>query len=408
MKKLFTIAFVLFSFISFSQSPVNNIDTLRLHAFAAFDEQNYLEAEKRLTALMETQGNETDWLLKRGIAALNNGKTATAKADFEEVEKTKAGMATYYLARCYAVEGNTTEALRYLEEHLKSKYKLPKSMLKLDADFKELSKKEQWTELWKKEWYNRYEYDLSEASYLIKSKKYYDAYEILDPMLLRGSKKHEAFYLRAEALIENRDFKTALKDIKSAAKIKPSELLYVEQMATLYETMGKKRKALKTYTVLIERNPYRIDYYMSRAKLNELFKHYDEAVADVNLYTSYFVNDADALYIAGNCYFKKSDYLTALTYYNKTIENDQTSANFYYARGMAYLNTETYKYAASDFSMALDLYPNNPEVYFNRGVARIELGDQKGACYDFRRADELGYLPVYDYIKQYCLNFDTK
>lgn len=406
MKNLIIIFFAFTICFNLSaQNELENLDINKLHGVAAFDAKNYAEAEMLLTETLQTGGFDVELLLKRGIARLEQGKAELALADFNRAESKKKNIATLYMAKCYAIMNEPGNATNELEKHLKSKYKIAKSDIKLDSAFRLISETQEWKQLWMKDWYNSYEFTLSEADYAISREKYNEAYDILDPMLLRGSKKHAAYFIRAEALIENGDYKTALKDLKRAVRIRRYESKYIEKRAEVYFELGKQRKALKDYNTLIDKNPYVIDYYFHRAKVNEKLGNYIEAIDDILVYTSYFDDDANALYLAGNCYAQTNNYIDALQYYSRTLANEQSEANFFYARGKTYMNTETYFYAAKDFSMALDLTPNNPEIYFNRGISRIKLGKQKSACYDFRRAEELGYLPAYDYIKKYCTNY---
>jgi len=58
--------------------------------------------------------------------------------------------------------------------------------------------------------------------------------------------------------------------------------------------------------------------------------------------------------------------------------------------------------ALQDINKAIELNLNDANIYSLRGIAKIALGQKESGCLDLSKAGEMGYMKVYDLIKQYC------
>lgn len=135
-------------------------------------------------------------------------------------------------------------------------------------------------------------------------------------------------------------------------------------------------------------------------------------------------NAVDELYQAGERAYRSGDHATAISIFDKVIEqepdhlnahlqrgfcqgligaydkavgdftvvidqkNDHTWA--YTSRGSAYNKLGKHELAIADFNKVLALDPKNEEAYNNRGWARKATGDRDGACKDWNTSKRMG------------------
>jgi len=75
-----------------------------------------------------------------------------------------------------------------------------------------------------------------------------------------------------------------------------------------------------------------------------------------------------------------------------------------YTNDKGEFNIQKYNELVQELNIAIDLNPKLPEYYFHRGVALLNLRDINKGCLDFSRAGDLGYEEAYTYIKKHCNN----
>lgn len=380
-------------------------NTAYFDAIAMYQQNRYSESIDFFTEAIKLQPNELELLIRRGEAYYCSGKYKEAIRDFLLVEKRRKGLCSFKLARCYAQVDDLQNAMKYLELHLKSRYKKSRATVRLDSAFSRLDDTRLWEEFWNKDRYNRYESLLSDAAYAGKTQRYSQAYEILDGLLQKFNKMHEAYFLRAKIALQQKDYKNALSDLDKAVRYSKNNLEYITQRARLLYKLKKYRKALDDYNQAIEIFPYDTKIYYERALTEKELKKYDRAINDITRYLKYYNTDYEAIYQCGTIHLANQNYFRALELFGKTIANSPTKPEYFIARANTYLKTNTFKYAYNDYSMALDLQPYNGEVYYNRGIARLNLGDRKGACSDWEQAMHYGYLKAFDYIEKNCRNY---
>ena len=90
--------------------------------------------------------------------------------------------------------------------------------------------------------------------------------------------------------------------------------------------------------------------------------------------------------ISGNDSAAKGDYLEAISFYNKALQEKPDSAEAYYNRGNAYRKLGDTDHAIADYSKAIEIQADSPEAINNRGLAYLSKGDFKRAIDDFSAA----------------------
>lgn len=311
------------------------------------------------------------------------------------------GCASYDIARCYTRLGDESKAVNSLKKHLNSSYKYSITKIKTDKTFNRLSESGYWQQMWRNDWYDKYENQLIDAEYTYQSKEYYDALYLLNRLIDAKPRYNKALVLRAKVNVALNDTKSAIDDLTMVIGIqKDSE--YLQLRADIYFQEGKYTKALGDYNEALELNPLSLKLYYERALVNYKLKDYNAAQKDIKRYITYLDKDAEGNYLAGLISLESDASLDALLYLGKALELSQSESKYFVARGDAYAKTNTYQYADYDYSQALDINPRLSEVYLKRGVVRLEAGKKEAACSDWNRARKLGNLNATEYIRRYC------
>ena len=260
-----------------------------------------------------------------------------------------------------------------------------------------------WNDFWKNAtYYTGFDKALAQADYLIKSKDYVEAADILSEGLKGNYRKAPLYAKRAEVYIKTGNDRQALEDLNAAINTdRRNADLYVQRADVSYK-MGKYKDALADYEAAIKYSPDNFSLYPKRALAYSKNGQYDQAVNDMEFYLKYFRNDHRIWYNYGMLNRENQKFFKALECFNKALSLSQSEPDYFVARGETYMDTRTYKYAKNDFSMALDLDPDNAKAYFDLGMAASQLGNNDLACFGFKKAYEFGLLEAGDYIRKYC------
>jgi len=186
----------------------------------------HLESEQYDSALVYfdkalADGAESSGLLlDKGLALFYKSQYAMAIQEFEKVEKANRGRASIWIARSYANLRDTENCLKALETHLSSNYKLPESELLLDPDLMILENDAKYKEFWKVgNWYTGLDQTLAEAEYLMNSKQYPEAVNLLSDGVKKGYRKAPLYAQRAEVYMAVANYKLALDDLNMAIEM---------------------------------------------------------------------------------------------------------------------------------------------------------------------------------------------
>lgn len=370
----------IFPLLGFSQLPKNEA---RLSADMHHELGNY---EKAIELYAQAIKKETDAqaYINRASCFLAKGLENAAIQDYLESEKLEKGKASFDLAKIYAKNGNKKEAVFYLKRHLKSSFRHTETKLNetfYDYDF-------YGTDVDISDFYTKVELLLNEAKYEIDNNNFENALEKLDEISFTYPNNANAYYLRAKLVFE-KDAKWAKKEIKQALKLQKKEYSLVLG-AKIDNKFGNYKAALKNIQLAINKNPYKLDYYLVRGRAYIGLNQTDNAEADIDMVLKYKSNDANIMHEAGMLYFDNADYSKSLKIYNQLLSKVTSKAEYFLARGNVFLKAGNYEKAKYDFAMALDLEPFNHEAYFKQGIADFELGKTESAFYFWTKARRLG------------------
>ncbi|HBS87929.1 MAG: hypothetical protein A2W91_10570 [Bacteroidetes bacterium GWF2_38_335] len=342
--------------------------------------------------------------LMAGKAYYEMGNFEKAISCFTQANSGKNNVADLELAKAYASLNNNPEAVKFLENHLKSSYKETKIKIFNEPAFKNLQETDLWNNLWKEEWYTPAEITLGEAHSLISIENYNDALEILDDYLIKRPKDHYALFLRSMVFTGLKNNDNAIEDLSAAIEAK-SATLYLKTRGDLYFIEGKLRKAFDDYNLCVESSPYDVTFFYLRAKASYHLKKYDAGKTDIDNYLKYFSNNKDAFYYSALINIELKDYQTALIAMNNAMEIDSQSAKYFYTRANIFFFMKSYQFAYQDYTMSLDFNPSSGETYLMRGKTRLELGNPEKACNDFQKADQLKNPEASSLIELHCRQY---
>ena len=322
---------------------------------------------------------------------------------FIEINKSDNRKANYELAQCYSQLGKPELAVRFLRSHLQSKNKLMQRTIKSDEAFASIEGSEEWVELWREEWYSKYDLLLEDAWYEYESKNYEEALNTLNHLNSIRKSMVEAYYLKALVYVNIGESENALVSINTAIEKRKKVPKYYATKASIEIEVNKPKKAIKSIATAIQMDSAQMDYYFIRATAYLKSGKLELAVNNLEAMVS-LIPDFDVYKLAGEIYCQGGEYKSALKAYNKCIALQKYNADIYIARGDVYKTIYAYEFAEKDYSMALDFHPFNGELYYKRGVVR-KLQRKTGlACNDFHKAFKFKYMKADDEIRGYCQN----
>lgn len=326
-----------------------------------------------------------------------------ARDAFYETEKRRKGMGSYYLAKSEVKLNHPQQALKYLRIHLSSRYRKSESEILLDEDFSTLEGLPGWQQLWnEKRWYTSRDQEFQDAIFLKNQGDYLEAINLLNTLEKQGYKK--SIVLGEKALIYQAlgNKKAARSALKSAVKGDVRNLDALQQLAVFQAADGDPEEAVDGLSRVIRQDPARFEAYLQRAEALSQAGDLSAALADTELYLTYFPADDSALYRQGLIQFQHGKYLDAIQSFNRSLELNKGEAAYYYARGRTYAATGTTRYAEKDMSMALDLDPLNGEIWFDKGKLADQLGNGSSACHCYQKAFQYGIFEAGELINQRC------
>jgi Tfp pilus assembly protein PilF len=168
----------------------------------------------------------------------------------------------------------------------------------------------------------------------------------------------EAYFLRAGALLANKQVDNALNDYSKAISLAPTYYMaYIERGAAFIE------KGL-----------------------------FDQAIEDENKGIAQYPGHAKAYAIRGAAYFGKGDLDQAFKDFNKALAINPHLVKALIGRGDVYRSRGTAEKAIADYSQALERITTLDEIYIARGDMYLKEGLQDRAIADYQTACTMGNI----------------
>lgn len=383
---------------SFSQG----ISDYLMRAAALNSRNNSNEAVSLLNdAISKTPDSKL--LIMRAEAFIDLKLFDKAAADLNTANIMTAGSATYELARVYALKGDRTRSLGYLEAHFTTPYKRSEKEIMLDDAFAGISNSPEWRAFWKKERYNGLERGISEVEFYLATGNIVEAAEILNT--LQAEYPDYPGTLFAKAMLRNSEgsFSESVKLISQLTEEYPENIKYLSLLADGQMKSGNNAGASVTFGKIIGIGVSDATVLLKRAACFMETGEYDRSMNDVDKYLSYYPGSRDALRQAGRIKTRSGDNLGSIGYFSENVKIHPDDPLCYSDRANSYFSARSWDLAIRDYSMSLDLDPLNAEAWLNKGIAVVNIGKPEDACHDFRRALSLGNKKATSYISRYCI-----
>lgn len=398
MRNLYAILFLAFLAIcGYTQSDLSD----RIDAYGKLQSGSYIEAI-RVFNDMDASGNlKSKDRLSLGIAQFYNRDFAAARKNFQMVSEEDFADANLWMARIYAENRNSDDALLYIERYLKTSKNPDITGIQKDTCFRFMHPTDKWFNLWQNEWYSDIQKIIQEADFYSRRNNYKASHQVLENAISTNIAHTELYYANAKVFLIEQNPALALDALNQAIRLEPASASYYKERARCFELMGNFESALDDLNKAISIDPVDFDTRFIRARAAMNAGNYELAEKDISLYMQYFSSE-ESLFLAGQIYYASEDYFNALKYYNKLIKEAKPNSNYFKGRGLAYFQSGTYFLASKDLSMSLDLDPDNAETNFYMGSSEYYNGNTKAACYYWEKAKDMGELKAVDYLQKYC------
>ncbi len=399
MRQLINIIFLfLICFPANAQAEKNHY----LAGLANLQRKEFKKAISEFDKAIEPGSIKHHYYLKRGEAYFWFGEYLKAKDDFNEASQLERYSGSMGLAMTYAKIGDTDLAIRHLEDHLGSSFRVSEKSIKLNKAFESIEKSRKWVELWRKGWYNSFEKLEQEINYLSKMAQYPGALDLVEVYISKYPDNAGAYALKGRINYAQGKIREAEVNFTKAITLDSENSDFRKRRADVYVKSENLQMAVKDMSNVLRSDPSMFDLYIKRAGLYHRMDAGDKALDDLTRYLDYFPADEEALHLCGKIYIDQEKYYSALECFSMNVENHPENPRSFVDRADAYVLSENYKYAIDDYGMALDLDPTNPATWLNRGKVYIKTGNNKQACYDFVRAVRLNSREGIKLYKEYC------
>jgi tetratricopeptide (TPR) repeat protein len=228
---------------------------------------------------------------------------------------------------------------------------------------------------------------LLRAKIFHKTENYEQAITILQTLLQNGFKSDTVDYLLAKLYSQYSSF-------------------LLTKVNQVYSANDANEKAILHYNSVIDRNPHHYEAYLGKSKSLHNLKRYNEALITINSATKLFPDSLCLISYRGIAKLVLGDLKGALKDLNQAIESKQLDSSdlaeaFRFRGRLYYLQGDELK-AILDLTTAIEYRPSDYYIFSDRAMIYKEMGQKDNACDDYRHAADLGYLKMYEIIKEYC------
>ncbi|HPO65274.1 MAG TPA: tetratricopeptide repeat protein [Bacteroidales bacterium] len=381
----------------------------QLSIHPALKAQAYLANQQTDSALMiisqliEDKREVEKWLIWRSEIYLTQGKISDAINDLLQVEKKRPGMASFLLAKSYALLRDTNHTIFFLEKNLSSSFKVPRNIIMQEKAFHLLQNTKQWKKLWEKDWYNKYEYFEGEMRYLFEAKNWNG---VINAMTDIGSDSKRlsahAFYMTGVAYLQLENYGAALTYFNIAISRAKKQASYYAARGDYYLQLKNFSKALDDYTHAIQYSPESLEYYVKYIEALMGLKKSDTAYDLAQSLCQIFPTNNEILFIHARTAYQSKRYLQSLTSINKLLETTPEDSAYLHLRARCYVQTAMLGQALKDYDRLIQKYPKHSLYLLERGKIYLLTNDKQRYCSDWKKSAALGNTEASQLLWEYC------
>ncbi len=179
---------------------------------------------------------------------------------------------------------------------------------------------------------------------------------------------------------------------KEALRLEPANMrnaLVFSNLGTIQRRMGKKKEALESYTLALNKTPYSVTMLLNRASLLLDLDYLDKAYVDYCNVIDVDPTNKEALMFRAYIYMRRRQYNDARLDYRKYLELEPGNKT---ARiGMAMVNQKDKRYQESleEFNRLIVDYPKDVSLLKARAELEVEINSLDLALLDLENAARL-------------------
>jgi len=196
-----------------------------------------------------------------------------------------------------------------------------------------------------------------------------------------------AYYFRATAKFDKKDFDGAIGDYGLALRLYPADPDYLNSRGAAFEAKRDLDHALADYSAAIKANPKAIYGYNSRGAAYQRKGDFARASADYGEVTRLQPDNIDAW--SARCWVRAitpGQTQLALGDCDAALKIKPDAADVLDTRGFVRLKLGQNDNAIKDYDAALKIDPKLAGSLYGRGVAKLRKGDKNGGAADVAAA----------------------
>ena len=206
------------------------------------------------------------------------------------------------------------------------------------------------------------------------------------------SQAYDELIDKAMDAVEQDSLLLAENYFKEALRLEPANMrnsLLFSNLGTIQRRMGKRKEALESYSLALNKTPYSVTMLLNRASLLLEMNDLDRAYTDYCGVLDLDQKNPEALMFRAYIYMKRRQYQDARLDYRSYLEIDPGNKT---ARlGMALVNQKDKRYHESleDFNRLIVDYPEDVSLLKARAELEIEMNSFDLALLDLENASKL-------------------
>ena len=202
---------------------------------------------------------------------------------------------------------------------------------------------------------------------------------IMTTKILDGRQDSEAYFLRARAYQDKRQYEKAIEDFTHAIAINDAVDYYFYSRGNAYRSIGMEPKATIDFKKAIEINPRNVNAYGNLGLSLYKQKKLEDAIAWLDKAIKVEPQHANNLRMRGDIKYAFGDLKGSISDFNRCIEIDVRKAD-----------TQSYRSGVV------------AQCYEAKGWSYLKLGNAGDACNNWQKAISLGRAKLSSAIDQYC------
>lgn len=278
--------------------------------------KNFEEAKILIEEALQSSQNDTELLKLAGLVYTNLEQWKKACGYFETVLKysPEDATSTFYLAKCYEKLKDLISAKNYFQK-----------VIELRPEYDDAYK--------------------SLCLVLIQQRNNADAIEYAERAIQLFPEDYFYDFVKGTALMDSKDFITALVSLHNAAKKAPNKPEILNSLGTCYIALGDSQKAIDTYKKILNFDP----------------------------------NNAMAYFNIGSVYQIKQDHTTAVEYLEKAVSINEDDERCLSALALSEMKIKDFDCALKHYKQLSVICPDKENYKYNMVLCYEELHDYKTA-----------------------------